>query len=254
MKKTPELIQKKWDNKLQILKTRAEISTKQNIQSMKKRLAEKTEQEIQKLQDRIIRRKESYLKKKEQEYKRKCQNEIRILEGKPERTYKKKKKTRNQKLQLALAIAQENAKLKDTNEYGECECITCKQHKTREEIAGGHMIGRQNQSVCLRPENINAQCHTCNYIMGPMGSPQRKHELEETYKKHATEKYGEDRITELLEHANKRYSDPKKYSPTEIFLDDYIPDLINENEQLRKTKKFQPKRNRRDYYNKHFIS
>ena len=64
---------------------------------------------------RLEKRKVAYLNKKELEYKRKCENEIRQLQGKPKREYKAKKWTRNKKLQFALSLAQENSKLRDTN-------------------------------------------------------------------------------------------------------------------------------------------
>jgi hypothetical protein len=42
-------------------------------------------------------------------------NEIREFKGNKVVVYKDKKWTRNKKLQFALAIAQENSKLRDTN-------------------------------------------------------------------------------------------------------------------------------------------
>ena len=67
---------------------------------------------------------------------KKCENEVRELEGKPPKEKKHKKLTRNQKLQFALQIAQENSKLRDTDENGEADCISCDEHKTRSELAG----------------------------------------------------------------------------------------------------------------------
>lgn len=125
MQKSPELIQKKWEVKLQQLKIKTEHSHKQNILSLKERLNFKLDQEFQKQLQKIERRKNAYLKKKEQEYKRKCENEIREFQGKPKKEPKHKKLTRNQKLQFALQIAQENAKLRDTNEQGQAHCISC---------------------------------------------------------------------------------------------------------------------------------
>ena len=58
----------------------------------------------------------AYLNKKEEEYKRKCLNEIRQLQGKPKKEYKQQPITKNKLLQFALEIAQENSKLRDTDE------------------------------------------------------------------------------------------------------------------------------------------
>lgn len=76
------------------------------------------ESELERRMVRLYKKDHAYLNKKRQEYDRKCKNEIRALEGKKERVYKVKDLTRNQKLQLALSIAQENAKLEGTNEDG----------------------------------------------------------------------------------------------------------------------------------------
>ena len=80
MKKTPELIKKKRENKLEVLKKRAEVTNRQTILSMIAKLKKKNQEEIEKQTEKIQKRKEAYLRKKEQEYKRKCTNEIRELQ------------------------------------------------------------------------------------------------------------------------------------------------------------------------------
>jgi len=254
MQKSPELIKKKWEVKLQQLKTKAELTHKQNILNLRKKLEQSQQQEFQKQVQKYEKRKNAYLKKKEQEYKRKCDNEIRILEGKPIKEPKHKKLTKNQKLQFALQIAQENAKLRDTNDKGQAHCISCWNFKEWEDLAWWHYESRQIQWICLRPENINAQCHKCNLVTWPLGNGHLKNQVQHYYKANLIEKYWEDRIQEMEEHKNKRITDPRKYSPTEPFLDEYIPDLILENERLRKTKTFQPaqRKNRRKLYIKYF--
>ena len=57
---------------------------------------------------------QAYIKKKELEYKRKMLNEIRQMQGKEPKEYKTKSKLNP--LNFALALAQENARLRDTNE------------------------------------------------------------------------------------------------------------------------------------------
>ena len=56
--------------------------------------------------------------KKRLEYDRKCKNEIRKNQGKEQRQYKEKTISRNKKLQIALKLAQENARLRDTDKNG----------------------------------------------------------------------------------------------------------------------------------------
>ena len=255
MKKTPELIRKKWEVKRNQLKQRTELSHKTNIVNLRKTLERDKDQEFQKKALKYERKMKAYLKKKELEYKRKCENEVRALEGKPERVYKPKKRTRNQKLVFALQIAQENSKLRDTDPEGYWYCCSCWEKHSREELAWWHFYSRQIQSVCLRPENINAQCHKCNMITWPLGNATLKAQVQHYYLAVLKEKYWDERINEMEEHVNKRISNPAKRSPTEIFLDEYIPDLIEENEKLWKSKTFQPsqRKNRRKIYNKHFI-
>jgi len=112
MKKTPETIKKKWIQKIQ------EMNIKKNQETQKKitQARDKTTEEFQRLAIKIQRKADAYKKKKELEYKRKCTAEIRELQGKPPKQYKPKSLTRQQKLKLALEIAQENAKLRDTKE------------------------------------------------------------------------------------------------------------------------------------------
>ena len=136
MQKTPELIKKKWEVKLQQLKTKTELTHKQNIISLKQKLEQSQQQEFQKQVQKYEKKKKAYLKKKELEYKRKCDNEIREFEGKPKKEIKHKRLTKSQKLQFALQIAQENAKLRDTNDKGQAHCISCGERKEWEDLAG----------------------------------------------------------------------------------------------------------------------
>lgn len=53
----------------------------------------------------------------------------------------------------------------------------------------------------------------------------------------------------MEERLQKYISNPKKYSVTEIYLNEYIPELIEENERLRATKNFyKPSKNWRRIY------
>ena len=111
MRKTKESITLKWQKKFETLRIRAERDNKINIMNLSQRIDKVKDYRI----DKLIKKKNIYLRKKEEEYRRKCLNEIRELEGKPQREYKQKPWTRNKLLQFALDIAQENAKLRDTD-------------------------------------------------------------------------------------------------------------------------------------------
>ena len=110
-KKTKESITQSWEYKYKQYCFNARIKKEQKIDRIREQNQKNVEYQIEK----INRKHQSDLSKKKLEYERKAKNEIRALEGKPQREYKTKHWTRNQKLQFALDIAQENAKLRDTD-------------------------------------------------------------------------------------------------------------------------------------------
>lgn len=164
-KLTQEQIEQRWRYKLDQIEKNKQRETERKIKEREEKLHEKTQLEIARKKQQIIRKERAYINKKKSEYARKCKNEIRKLQGKPEKQYKLKPLSRNQKLQFALAIAQENARLRDSDKDGNAYCISCDRLVSRKEHAGGHGHSRTIQGVCLRESNINAQCHTCNYAM-----------------------------------------------------------------------------------------
>ena len=247
MKKTPEQIRKKRELKKKQLHFLTERKEKQKLQAIEDTVLEYKIKLIAKIQRKNL----AYIKKKELEYDRKMQNELRQLEGKPQREYKIKKPSKNQKLQFALDIAQENSKLRDTNENGEGFCISCNQKKSWSELAGGHRYSRMYQSICLHKANINTQCHSCNWATGPKGNTMEAERVNAEYDKNIIKKRGEDELLELQLMKQKEFSNPSKYKLTEPFIDEIIPDLIAENERLWKDKKFyKPKKNRRKLHSK----
>ncbi|PZM87671.1 MAG: hypothetical protein DLD55_00100 [candidate division SR1 bacterium] len=247
MKKTPEQIRKKREQKKRQLHFLVERKEKQKLQAIDETVLEYKIKLIAKIQRKNL----AYIRKKELEYDRKMQNELRLLEGKPQREYKQKKPTKNQKLQFALAIAQENAKLRDTNADGEGFCISCNLRKRREELAGGHRYSRMFQSICLYKSNINAQCHSCNWATGPKGNTLEAERINAEYDKNIIKNRGEDELLELQLMKQKELGNPVVYKWTEPKLDELIPDLIAENERLWKTKNFyKPKKNRRKLHEK----
>lgn len=247
MKKTPELIKKKREQKKRQLYFLTEGKEKQKLQAIEDTVLEYKIKLIAKIQRKNL----AYLKKKELEYDRKMNNELRQLAGKPQREYKTKKPSKNQKLQFALDIAQENSKLRDTNENGEGFCISCNQKKSWSELAGGHRYSRMYQSICLHKANINAQCHSCNWATWPKGNTLESERVNAEYDKNIIKKRGEDELLELQLMKQEELWKPLAYKRTEPKLDELIPNLIAENERLWKRKSFyKPKKNWRKLHEK----
>ena len=247
MKKTPELIRKKREQKKRQLHFLVQRKEKQKLQAIDDTVLEYKIKLIAKIQRKNL----AYIKKKELEYDRKMQNELRQLAGKPEKEYKTKKPTKSQKLQFALDIAQENSKLRDTNENWEGFCISCNLRKKREELAGGHRYSRMFQSICLHKANINAQCHSCNRATWPKGNTLEAERINAEYDRNIIKKRGEDELLGLQKMKQEELEHPITYKRTEPKLDEFIPELIAENERLWKTKKFyKPKKNWREIHAK----
>ena len=161
MRKTKDSIQKKYDSLLAEVKYRSQCK----LINKKKELLMKYQDEAERKYSSYERKILAYIKKKEVEYDRKCKNEIRKLEGKPEKVYKKKKKLNL--VEFAMQIMQENSKLRDTDISWNWICISCGKLKTRKELAWGHRYSRRIKNICLCTLNINAQCHWCNFTTWP---------------------------------------------------------------------------------------
>lgn len=124
-------------------------------------------------------------------------------------------------------------------------------------MAGGHRFTRQLISICLRPENINAQCHKCNYTTGPKGNALEKERTNEHYRRNLIGKYGDEIVAEMEKRVREEIRNPHKYKLTGPYLDELVPELIKENERLRATKSeefrfsHKPAKNRQKVYEKH---
>ena len=247
MKKTKEIIIKSREHKYSQYCFNAKIKANLKIEKIREQNEKNTEYQI----GRVWKKHQSDLAKKKLEYERKAKNELRLLEGKPQREYRTKKPSKNQKLQFALEIAQENSKLRDTNENGEGFCISCNQKKSWSELAGGHRYSRMFQSICLHKANINAQCHSCNWATWPKGNTLESERINAEYDRNIIKKRGEDKLLELQKMKQEELEHPVAYKRTEPKLDELIPDLIAENERLWKGKKFyKPKKAWRKLYTK----
>lgn len=118
VKLTDEQIRQKREYNFQRLQSKKKVDTQRKIEEIKIKLHEEKELEIERKVDQLQKKERAYLNKKRLEYDRKCKNEIRKNQGKEQRQYKEKTISRNKKLQIALKLAQENARLRDTDKNG----------------------------------------------------------------------------------------------------------------------------------------
>lgn len=218
------------------MKTKIELKYNILLTKKKERVESNWERTLQKLE----KKKNSELKKKEERFRRKMLNEIRELEWKPKRVYK----TDAPKIKphwFALEIAQENAKLRDTDSEGNWFCISCNRPCTRWELAWWHRYSRRIIGVCLDKENINAQCHSCNWTTWPRWDTAAKERTNHQYDINIDKKYWEwtadklrDKVTACFQNKSEKYD-----------YEMLIPRLIEENEKLWKTKSFYTPRKKR---------
>ena len=53
-------------------------------------------------------------------------------------------------------------RLRDSNQYGICKCITCGEENPFRMMDAGHFITRNNKSTKYDEKNVHAQCRACN--------------------------------------------------------------------------------------------
>lgn len=225
------------------MRKKTELKYQILLQKKKEKVEANWEWEIRKLE----KKKNTELKKFEERYIRKMNNEIRELEGKPKRVYKTDA-PKITPIKFALSIAQENARLRDTDDEGRWFCISCNRWCEWWELAWWHRYSRQFKKICLEKENINAQCHTCNRITWPQGNPELKAKTNMVYDENLDKRYWvwtaqwlKDKLTETIHWKRKDYD-----------LDMVIPALIEENEKLWATKSFyKPGKKRRAVWTKY---
>lgn len=184
MKKTKESIIKKREKK----KAELDYSCSLKLGKKMKEIMLKSKLDSDKQIERANKKMNSYLNKKKLEYDRKCKNEIRKLEGKEEKVYKKKKKPLNLD-QFAMELMQEHAKLRDTDISGRGVCISCMKLCERSELAWWHRYSRRIKNICLCDLNINAQCHTCNFTTWPRWDTVAAERTNMNYDKNLDRKY-----------------------------------------------------------------
>ena len=261
MKKTKESIIAKWKKVYEAAYAKAMWERKTKVEQEKERNQNNLDRKIAKIDRKILAR----LKKKELDCDRKCKNEIRKLEWKPERVYKKKKKSLNL-VEFAMEIMQENAKLRDTDISGNWICISCGKLKTRKELAWGHRYSRRIKNICLCTRNINLQCNWCNRTTWPRGDKIASERVNRKYNENLARKYWQGAVDALKEHYEayfkKDYDENwvigykliKKAKVDSYLEEEYIPELIKENELRWTGKDFKGKKNRRKIWEEYLNS
>lgn len=245
MKKTKESIRIKWEKKSEQMRLQANYRYEILKQNRKKDWDRKWEYELLK----IDRRRDAYIRRMEEKYHRNMMNEIREMENKPPRVYKwvwPKIKP----LQFAMELAQENTRLRDTDENGKGRCISCDILCEFEWLAWGHRFSRRFNNICLEKENINAQCHTCNFTTWPRWNPALKLKVNEKYSENMDKKWGK-WTSERLRLLTRDFA---MWKGKHYDLKKVMPRLIKENEKLwnSKSKEFlanhKPKRKWREIW------
>lgn len=261
MQKTKtDIIRKREKKKSDLEKTEQLKLNRKNIEYRKK-----TDIEYHRLLDKAQRKARAYLNKKFLEYDRKCKNEIRKLEWKEERVYKKKKKKLNL-VEFAMQIMQENARLRDSDREWKGFCISCDKLVSWGNHAWGHDFSRKVKNICLCTWNINLQCNWCNRTTWPRGDKIASERVNRKYDENLTKKYWWEYVKLLREHYEayfkKDYDENwligdkliKKAKVESYLVEEYIPELIKENELRWTGKDFKGKKKRRKIWEEYLNS
>ena len=250
--KTKDTIIKKYDSLLAEVKYRSQCKLINKKKELLIRYQDEAERKYSKFERKIL----AYIKKKELEYDRKCKNEIRKLEWKPEKVYKKKKKSLNL-VEFAMEIMQENARLRDSDREWKGFCISCDKLASWGNHAWGHDYSRKVKNICLCTRNINLQCNWCNRTTWPRGDKIASERVNRKYNENLARKYWQGVVDALKEHYEayfkKDYDENwvigykliKKDKVDSYLEEEYIPELIKENELRWTGKDFKGKKNRR---------
>lgn len=261
MKKTKESIIAKWKKVYEAAYAKAMWERKTKVEQEKERNQNNLDRKIAQIDRKIL----SRLKKKELDCDRKCKNEIRKLEWKPERVYKKKKKTLNL-VEFAMELMQENARLRDSDREWKGFCISCDKLVSWGNHAWGHDFSRKVKNICLCTWNINLQCNWCNRTTWPRWNKVAEEKVRVKYNENLARKYWQwtvDALKELYEAYFKNdydgnwvigYKKIKKAAVDSYLEKEYIPDLIKENELRWTGKDFKGKKNRRKIWEEYLNS
>ena len=227
MQRTKESVKLKWEKKTEQMRLKAHYRYEILKQNKKKEWDIKWDYELVKLD----RKRDAYIRKMEEKYHRGMMNEIREIENKPPKVYRWAW-PKIKPIQFAMELAQENSRLRDTDEDGKGRCISCDTLCSWEGLAWWHRFSRRFRNICLEKENINAQCHTCNKITWPFWNPTLKMKTNARYDENINKKWGEWKAERLRRLA----TDFVQWRGKAYDLKKVMPRLIKENEKLWKSK------------------
>ena len=250
--KTKESIEIKRNKVYEAAYSKAMWERKKKVEDEKERNQNNLDRKIAQIDRKIM----AKLKRKKEDCDKKMKNEIRKLEWKPEREYKKKKKTLNL-VEFAMELMQENARLRDSDREWKGFCISCDKLVSWGNHAWGHDFSRKVKNICLCKRNINLQCNWCNRTTWPRGDKIASERVNRKYDENLTKKYWWEYVKLLREHYEayfkKDYDENwligdkliKKDRVESYLVEEYIPELIKENELRWSGKDFKGKKNRR---------
>ena len=250
--KTKEEIERKYNKLFNEVVYKCKCKSEKKAEELRRKEADNFSRQFQKFQRKL----DAYINRKRVEYDRKCKNEIRKLEWKPERVYKKKKKSLNL-VEFAMEIMQENTRLRDSDREWKGFCISCDKLASWGNHAWGHDYSRKVKNICLCTRNINLQCNWCNRTTWPRGDKIASERVNRKYNENLAKRYWQGVVDALREnyesYFKKDYDENwvigskliKKDKVDSYLEEEYIPELIKENELRWTGKDFKGKKNRR---------
>lgn len=105
-----------------------------------------------------------------------------------------KRKTISSAKKKAWAWFSRYIRLRDSDEYGMCKCVTCDNRKPWKEMQAGHFIAAaQGNATRYLEDNVHGQCYRCNINLGGNGAE---------YYPFMVNQYGANRVDELRRLSN----------------------------------------------------
>ena len=100
-------------------------------------------------------------------------------------------------------------RLKDSDDYGFANCVTCSQRYHWKELQAGHFVPGRCNSILFEESGVHPQCRRCNYNEG--NGPE--------YFIFMEKKYGREEIDRLraLRHQQRKFSEPELLDMIEDF-------------------------------------
>ena len=124
---------------------------------------------------------------------------------------KRKKKSTKKKLKdQAWKLFSRYVRLRDSDDEGFCNCVTCGVKDYWKNMQAGHAIGGRTNALLFDEEIVNAQCRACNIFRGGQ------------YEKYAIvmiDRHGLDKYRQMVnkKHEIKRFTEKELYELVQKF-------------------------------------